>query len=230
METKIYNWESMLSAGSYAVTMTRRQAARPPGAGMAATADEPVAEFASRPSSRQRMLGAALVLVSEGGYDALQVRALAQRADVSSRTIYTNFDSLESLVIVAIAEQSVPLYERFMRSPPRNRTPAGRVNTLISDFTDIMTANRRVTLALLRALLSGKEDVVDYVTAFGRILEDMLVTAIAAPDPNEKDRELAEILQNVWFSALIGWAVGTVSDNHIKTVMRSATRRLLTRV
>ena len=44
------------------------------------------ASDARRP--RRRMLDGALELVSEGGYDALQVRALSQRAGVSSRTIY----------------------------------------------------------------------------------------------------------------------------------------------
>ena len=58
-----------------------------------------------RRSPRRRILDAALVLASEGGYDALQVRALAGLAGVSSRTIYANFPSLDSLLIVAVDEQ-----------------------------------------------------------------------------------------------------------------------------
>src|SRR4051794_36895801 len=159
--------------------MNRRQALRRPRAGAAVTGRDLARSDASAAAPRQRILGAALALVSEGGYDALQVRAITDRADVSSRTIYSHFDSLESLLIVAIAEQSVPLYERFTQAAPRNRTPAARINKLINDFTDLMTANRNVTLALLRALVSGKDDVVQYVQAFARLLEDMLVTAIA---------------------------------------------------
>jgi AcrR family transcriptional regulator len=209
--------------------MTLRQTPRRPRTGTDAAIDERPPGHAARSPARQRILDSAIALVSEGGYDALQVRAITDRADVSSRTIYSYFDSLESLLIVAIAEQSAPLYERFTQSRPRNRTPAGRVNRLISDFTDIMTTNRSVTLALLRALVSGKEDVLPHVRAFARVLEDMLVAAMAGADPTANDREIAEILQNVWFSALVGWAAGTVSDKHVKTVMQSATRRLLAR-
>ena len=210
--------------------MTSRPAPRPRRTANPVRSGKPTPDNRDRPQPRRRILDAALALASEGGYDALQVRALSQRADVSSRTIYAHFDSLESLIIVAIAEQSTPLYERFTRSTPRSRTPAGRINTLISDFTDIMTANRTLTLTLLRALLSGKDDVLQYVRAFARVLEDMLVAAMAVTKPTANDREIAEILQNVWFAALIGWAAGTITDTHIKTVMRSATRRLLIRV
>src|SRR5437879_4488191 len=107
---------------------------------------------------RRRILQAALELVSDGGYEALQVRAISERAGVSSRTIYANFPSLDALLVVAVAEQSQPLYSRFTESPPAGRTPAARVDRLISDLTATMTANRELTVALLRALLSGKRE------------------------------------------------------------------------
>jgi AcrR family transcriptional regulator len=67
--------------------------------------------------ARRRMLSAALELASQGGYDAVQVRALSERAGVSSRTIYTHFPSLDSLLIVAVIEQARPLYRRLTESP-----------------------------------------------------------------------------------------------------------------
>src|SRR3954470_15746762 len=120
-----------------------------------------------RTDPRSRILDAALQLALQGGCDALQVRAISERAGVSSRTIYTNFPSLDSLLIVAVAEQSQPLYQRFTESPPRGESAAVRVDHLISDLTATMTANRALTVALLRALLSGKRDVSQYVTGFG---------------------------------------------------------------
>ena len=77
---------------------------------------------------RRRILDAALQLALEGGYDALQVRALSERAGVSSRTIYANFPSLDSLLILAIAEQSEGLYVRS-RSRLRRRAPPPREST-----------------------------------------------------------------------------------------------------
>src|SRR5690349_4737662 len=100
---------------------------------------------------RRRILHAALAPVAAGGYEALQVRAISERAGVSSRTIYANFSSLDALLIVAIAEQSQVLYTRFTESPPRGRTAADRVDRLIGSLTQTMTANREITVALLRA-------------------------------------------------------------------------------
>ncbi|MGO9874847.1 MAG: TetR/AcrR family transcriptional regulator [Acidimicrobiia bacterium] len=176
---------------------------------------------------RRRMLDAALELAVQGGYDALQVRAIAQRAGVSSRTIYENFPSLDSLLILAVAEPAEGLYRQFTESPPNGRTPAARVNQLISQLTDTMTANRPLTLALFRALLSGKPDVAQHIAGFRAALQAVLVSAIASQRPTKRDRDVAEILQNIWFTSLVGWAAGTDSDTYIADIMARSTRLLL---
>ena len=130
----------------------------------------PEGHASDRRRPRRRMLDAALELASRGGYDALQVRALSERAGVSSRTIYEEFQSLDALLIVAVAEQSEGLYRQFTGSAPKGRTPAARVNQVISELTGTMTANRALTVALLRALLSGKPDVAQYVDGFRAVL------------------------------------------------------------
>jgi AcrR family transcriptional regulator len=184
-------------------------------------------DAAARRVPRRRILDAALELASEGGYEALQVRIIAVKAGVSSRTIYANFPSLDSLLIVAVAEQSGDLYRRFAGAAPKGRSPAARVNQLISELTETMTANRALTVALLRALLSGKPDVAQYVDGFRTVLQTMLATAIALDASTKRDRELAEILECVWFTALVGWATGTDEDTHIGELMRRSTRLLL---
>jgi AcrR family transcriptional regulator len=172
------------------------------------------------------MLDAALELTSRGGYDALQVRALTERAGVSSRTIYEQFQSLDALLIVAVAEQSEGLY-RQVTEAPKGRTPAARVNQVIGVLTGTMTANREITVALLRALLGGKPDVAQYVDGFRTVLQAILANAIAPTGAAKRDREIAEILESVWFTALVGWAIGADSDEYIGEIMRRAVRLLL---
>ena len=173
------------------------------------------------------MLDAALELALRGGYDALQVRAVAERAGVSSRTIYENFSSLDALLIVAVAEQSEVLYRRYTCSPPSGNTSSDRVNHLIGQLTDTMVANRPLTVALLRALLSGKADVAQHVLGFRDALKVILASAIAVEHPTEADSEVAEMLESIWFAALVGWAAGADTDAHIGEIMGRATRRLL---
>jgi TetR/AcrR family transcriptional regulator, cholesterol catabolism regulator len=177
---------------------------------------------------RQRMLDAALALASEGGYDALQVRAIAQRASVSSRTIYEHFPSLESLLIIAVAERAGELlYRRFTENVPRKRTQAARVVKLIEELNEVMTTNRMLTLALLRALMCGKPDVAPHVRNFSALTEAVIANAIAPGGPTASDKEAARILERVWFSALIGWATGSDPDGHIIATMRKAAPRVL---
>ncbi len=177
---------------------------------------------------RQRILDAALELASEGGYDALQVRAISQRASVSSRTIYAYFPSLDSLLIVAVAERAgEELYRHLTQFPSRRRTAAGRVQKVIEELNRIMTANRTLTVALLRALLSGKPDVVQHVRAFAAITQAVLASAISPNGTRAADRDAAELLEAIYFSALIGWATGADSDDRMTTIMRRATVRIL---
>jgi TetR/AcrR family transcriptional regulator, cholesterol catabolism regulator len=179
-------------------------------------------------SPRQRIMDAALELASGGGYDALQVRAISERASVSSRTIYTHFPSLDSLLIVAVAERAgEELYHHLTGSPSRRRSAAGRVQKVTDELNEILTANRTLTVALLRALLSGKPDVVQHVHAFSLIVQAILASAIAPDGPSAADREAAEILERIWFSALIGWATGADPDDRIAVVMKRATIRIL---
>jgi AcrR family transcriptional regulator len=177
--------------------------------------------------ARQRIIDAALALVVEGGYEALQVRAITERAAVSSRTIYTFFPSLDSLLIIAIAERAgAELYGRLTRGS-RKRSAAGRVEEVIDDLVRIMTDNRALTVGLLRALLGGKPDVAQHVRGFAATTQAVLATAIRPDGPSAADRETAEILEAVYFCALVGWATGADSEEHLRKLMhRTITRTL----
>ena len=173
---------------------------------------------------RRRIINAAFELAATGGYDAVQVRALSERAGVSSRTIYAHFASLDSLIILAVAEQSQPLYQQHVDKPPRGRTAAARVQRLISELNGTMTANKTLTSALLRALLSGKPDVVPWVDGFRDVLQSMLASAMSPKGSTAADRDLAEILEAIWFSAIVGWATGLDDVSHIDELLKRSSR------
>jgi TetR/AcrR family transcriptional regulator, cholesterol catabolism regulator len=176
---------------------------------------------------RRRILDAALELVTAGGYDALQVRALTEHAGVSSRTIYENFASLDSLLIVPAAEHSSVHYRRLIESQPAGHTAVDRVNQLVDELTTTMTSHRPLTVALLRALYSGKPDVGPHVQRFRDVFKAMLLSAITTEHANAADPEIAGILESIWFTALAGWATGADSDARVGEIMRSATQLLL---
>ena len=168
------------------------------------------------------MLDAALELAARGGYEAVQVRHLSERAGVSSRTIYSHFPSLDSLLIVAVIEQARPLYRRLTDTAPRGGTPAARVNELIDRLTDTITTNRSITVALVRALHGGKPDVAPYVQDFGATIQGMFLAAIAPDGPTARDRDAAAVLESVWFHAVVNWATSPNPESDPAETMRRA--------
>lgn len=66
--------------------------------------------------NREKILDSASTLVREGGLEALSMRPLAERANVSSRTLYNLFGS-KTAVLIALA--SAPLAQVANSEPPK---------------------------------------------------------------------------------------------------------------
>ncbi len=81
----------------------------------------------SQEARRQRVLSAALELGAEGGYDAVQIRDVAQRADVALGTIYRYFSSKDALLSAAMVLWVEDLEARLAQRAPRGDTTAERV-------------------------------------------------------------------------------------------------------
>src|ERR1700692_402924 len=82
------------------------------------------AETAAR---RRRLIEAAVALAAEGGYDAVQMRDVAARAEVALGTLYRHYSSKDHLLVAAMAAQADVLRCRLEQRPPRGDTAAERV-------------------------------------------------------------------------------------------------------
>ena len=60
----------------------------------------------SQAARRERVIAAVLELAAEGGYDAIQVRVIADRTGISSDTIYRYFGSRDRLIAEAVGQWS----------------------------------------------------------------------------------------------------------------------------
>ena len=69
---------------------------------------------------RRRILDATVALASKGGFDAVQMRAVAERADVALGTLYRYFPSKIHLLVSALARQ---FEETETSSGPQARSP-----------------------------------------------------------------------------------------------------------
>src|SRR2546429_6350949 len=89
----------------------------------------PDGEFSSaaQRERRQRILDATLALASRGGYDAVQMRTVAEQAGVALGTLYRYFPSKIHLLVSALAREFEEIQEKLGRTPIPGDTPTERM-------------------------------------------------------------------------------------------------------
>ncbi|MDT7772453.1 MAG: TetR/AcrR family transcriptional regulator, cholesterol catabolism regulator, partial [Pseudonocardiales bacterium] len=104
------------------------------GSTLSALTDDDLGSPAQR-DRRRRILDATLALASKGGFEAVQMRAVAERADVALGTLYRYFPSKIHLLVTALIREFGRSLERFERTPIPGETPAEGVLYVLSRNT-----------------------------------------------------------------------------------------------
>ena len=92
---------------------------------LAATTDDDLSP--SQRERRLRMLEAARALAAKGGFDGVQMRDVADRADVALGTLYRYFPSKVHLLVALMHHETRGLTDRLERRPVEGATAADRV-------------------------------------------------------------------------------------------------------
>jgi len=82
---------------------------------------------AAQRDRRRRILDATIALASTGGFDAVQMRAVADRADVALGTLYRYFPSKIHLLVSALAREFEVANANLERKSVPGDGPADRV-------------------------------------------------------------------------------------------------------
>ena len=72
---------------------------------------------AAQRERRKRILDATLTLASQGGYDAVQMRAVAERADVALGTLYRYFPSKIHLLVSGLVREFESTSDKLRQLP-----------------------------------------------------------------------------------------------------------------
>src|SRR6201989_1326860 len=106
---------------------------------------------------RKRILDATLAIASKGGYEAVQMRAVAERAEVALGTLYRYFPSKVHLLVSALGRTFAQLQDSVPTSG-ENSAPGERVYRVVAHVTRFLAKNRRLSGAMVRALMSAEAD------------------------------------------------------------------------
>ena len=78
---------------------------------------------AAQNARRKRIIDATIALAGKGGYEAVQMRAVAEKADVALGTLYRYFPSKIHLLVTGLAREFERSLDRLDRSKIPGDTP-----------------------------------------------------------------------------------------------------------
>jgi AcrR family transcriptional regulator len=177
---------------------------------------EPAGSSAQR-DRRKRILDATLALASKGGYDAVQMRAVAERADVALGTLYRYFPSKIHLLVSALARELARTQDRTSRVPVPGESPFDRLMFILSRMTKAMQRDPQLTEAMTRAFMFADASAATEVDTVGRLMDRMIARAMTDGDPNEEQLAIARVISDVWLSNLVAWVTRRASAQDVAT-------------
>lgn len=171
----------------------------------------------------RRIVETAVELAEEGGFEAVRLRDVASHAGVALGTLYRRFDSKEDLLVAALAMETRNLEARFRQRPPQGATELDRVSAYFTLVAKAMLRRPNLARALLKAGASGDPGLSKKMAAYHEHIERMIVMSLrgelavedgrlADPGASPHEMRVAEALNHIWFSLLVGWASGLHSQ------------------
>jgi TetR/AcrR family transcriptional regulator, cholesterol catabolism regulator len=187
------------------------------------------AEFSSaaQRERRQRILDATLALASRGGYDAVQMRTVADRAGVALGTLYRYFPSKIHLLVSGLAREFERNQEKLARIPVPGDTPYDRMLFVLARITRAMQREPMLTEAMTRAFMFADPSAAAEVNTVARLMERMLTRAMHEGEPTADEIAIARVIGDVWLSALVAWVTRRASANDVSNQLELAARLLL---
>ncbi len=188
---------------------------------------------AAQRDRRRRILDATVVLAGQGGFDAVQMRAVAESADVALGTLYRYFPSKIHLLVSALANRFEAAQVVLDRKPIPGDTAEERVMHVLRGTTRGLQREPQLTEALTRAFMFADASVASEIRVVGMQITTMLTQAmkgaahVPGEPPTEDDIAVARVISDVWLASLVAWVTGRASADDVASSLEKAVHLLL---
>lgn len=183
----------------------------------------------SQQERRQRILDAAVLLAIKGGYDGVQMRDVADKAEVALGTLYRYFPSKVHLLVNVLAQLTGEMVTRLERTPPKGDTPADRVLDVLDRSMRTLQREPQLADAMMRALMFADASAAGDVDTVNDIMSGAITAAISGETAAsaEENAAIARVIENVWWAYLLSWLSGRVSARQVTEELEVAVRLLV---
>ncbi|HEU5474162.1 MAG TPA: cholesterol catabolism transcriptional regulator KstR [Actinophytocola sp.] len=196
------------------------------GNALSVLTDEELGSAAQR-DRRRRILDATIALASKGGFEAVQMRAVAERADVALGTLYRYFPSKIHLLVSGLSRELERGQERLDRTAIPGDSAYERVLALLGRITRAMQRDPHLTEAMTRAFMFADASAATEVDTVGALMDRMFTRAMHDGEPTEEDRAIARVITDVWLSNLVAWVTRRASATDVHNRLELTVRLLL---
>ncbi|MGW4695841.1 TetR family transcriptional regulator [Kitasatospora cineracea] len=176
---------------------------------------------------RRGILRVATALAARGGYEAVQMREVAEGAQVALGTLYRYFPSKVHLLVAVMREQLERLREQVRRHPPTGPDPASRVAEALTAAFHALQREPRLAEAMVRALSFADRSVGSEVDEVAQATGAIVLAAARLPGPPTADQQAAlRVVGHTWHATLLVWLSGRASLAEVRADLHTAARLL----
>ncbi|GAA2929022.1 TetR family transcriptional regulator [Streptomyces enissocaesilis] len=174
---------------------------------------------------RRRILHTSARLAGRGGFDAVQMREVAESSGVALGTLYRYFPSKIHLLVATMQDQLEHLHGTLRKRPPAGESAAERVAETLMRAFRALQREPQLADAMVRALTFADRSVSPEVDTVSRQTTAIILEAMNLPGPPTPEQLAAvRVIEHTWHSALITWLSGRASIARVRIDIETACR------
>jgi AcrR family transcriptional regulator len=187
----------------------------------------PVPSTPAQHGRYERILQAATAMLALGGEDTLQMKELAQRAEVSLATLYRYFPAKEHVVLAIAVRRYEDALALVAGEPPGGATVQERVTSyLLREFRAVQR-NQKLTASISRVMTNTRGDYRRAIIQVHELHMKILQQVAVAGHPLRPEQHRALLIaHNVFTASGQRWLAGVSSAAEARLEIRTGCQLL----
>lgn len=193
--------------------------------GLTRTAVAPASHSSTQ--RREAILDAALLVATSGGYEAVQMRSVAERAGIAVGTLYRHFPAKTNLLVAALTRE----FRRLNSADDwasGDGAPLERLERLTTHLHDRWQRDPWLTSAMTRAFAVADTRAAAELDSAAAEIQTLLARTLRGGEPTPPDLHIAAIISDVWLANLVAFSGHRASAADTRERIDLATRRVVT--
>lgn len=178
---------------------------------------------------RETILDAAMAVAASGGYEAVQMRTVAERVGIAVGTLYRYYPAKTHLLLAGLTRE----FRRLRTDGDwagADGTPLERLERLTAHMHDRWQREPQLTTAMTRAFAAADTRAATELDRAAAEIRILLAHTLSGGEPSPMDLHVAGIISDVWLANLVTFSGHRASATDTRERIDRATRRVATGV